>query len=94
MASQFRKSREKIAAAGGERNRRRAPVVAPSVGESVSPAEQTVTQPASPATRVGVKLEKGWHKRNFLTEVLLPSLLSPRDARTNTTPLFPALAGA
>ena len=93
MASQFRKSREKIAAAGGRRNRRRAPVVAPPVvQDGAKPAEAATFAAASPAKRVGVKLEKGWHKRNFLTEVLLPSLLSPREAGTNTTPFFPALA--
>ncbi len=96
MASQFRKSREKIAAAGGERNRRRAPVVAPApapaLNGSETPAEDTAAKVASPAKRVGVKLEKGWNKRNFLTEVLLPSLLSPRETGTNTTPFFPALA--
>lgn len=94
--SEFRKSRQKIAAAGGARNRQRAPVVK-SVPTLSPTAESLEIPPAapegkSPATRVGVKLEKGWHKRNFLTEVLLPSLLSPRDATHNSSPAFPPLA--
>ncbi len=93
--SQFRKSRQKIAAAGGKRNRQRAPVVAPTPAVPSADLPEVAATPAkvkSPATRVGVKLEKGWHKRNFLTEVLLPSLLSPRDATHNASPAFPPLA--
>ncbi len=95
MASDFRKSRQKIAAAGGERNRDRAPVVPPT---PAVPAVDGTDSPAAPRTpnarakRVGVKLEKGWHKRNYLTEVLLPSLLAPRGGTPNTTPDFPPLA--
>ncbi len=48
--------------------------------------------PASPAKRVGVKLEKGWHKRNFFVEVFLPSLLERRNGTPNAAPLFPKLA--
>ena len=94
MDSQFRKSREKIAAAGGQRNHRRAPVVTPPPVDAVAanPVHDDTPPVSSPAMRVGVKLEKGWHKRNFFTEVLLPSLLSPRDAKTNAAPFFPALA--
>lgn len=87
VTSQFRKSRQKIADAGGERNRRRAEVVAAAPLPEREPAEG-----ASPgATRVGVKLEKGWNKRNFLTEVLLPSLLQRRAGATNGSPYFPSL---
>ena len=45
----------------------------------------------APATKVGVKLEKGWSRRNFLTEVLLPSLLQRRAGAPNESPYFPAL---
>ena len=93
--SQFRKSRQKIAAAGGKRNRQLAPVVAPPPpAADASPEARQAEAPSgkSPATRVGVKLEKGWNKRNFLTEVLLPSLLSPRAGSSNDAPAFPPLA--
>ena len=90
--SQFRKSRQKIAAAGGQRNRRRAPVVAPTPPTDAPTPEVVAPSVHSPATRVGVKLEKGWHKRNFLTEVLLPSLLSPREGSKNDAPAFPVPA--
>ena len=95
VASDFRKSRQKISAAGGERNRRRAPVVPPT---TVAPAPEIASRhvpeppPVAKAKRVGVKLEKGWHKRNYLTEVLLPSLLAPREGTPNATPDFPPLA--
>ena len=37
------------------------------------------TRPGPDAGRkVGIKLENGWHKRNFLTEVLIPSLFAKR----------------
>ena len=39
-----------------------------------------------------MKLEKGWHKRNYLTEVLLPSLIAPREGTPNAAPDFPPLA--
>ena len=88
--SQFRKSRQKIAAAGGKRNRQRAPVVTPATKDAGT-APEPATPPKATATKVGVKLEKGWHKRNFLTEVLLPSLLAPRERSPNVVPAFPAL---
>lgn len=53
----------------------------------------TVPQPTGPAaTRVGLKPARGWHKRNFLTEVLIPSLFMPRIGETTDNPLFPELA--
>ena len=92
MASQFRKSRKKIDAAGGGRNPARAPVVP--VAADVPNAEPGKSFSSdSPAKRVGVKLEKGWHKRNFFVEVFLPSLLVPRDGTPNSAPLFPTLTG-
>ncbi len=93
MASQFRKSRQKIEAAGKARNHRRAPVVpVAAAGQPPDAAAQTFAQ-GSPARRVGVKLEKGWHKRNFFVEVFLPSLLERRNGTPNAAPLFPALTG-
>ena len=92
MASEFRKSRQKIEAAGGERNRRLAPVVPVAADDQPPPADGKTFTPASPAKRVGVKLEKGWHKRNFFVEVFLPSLLERRNGTPNATPLFPKLA--
>ena len=42
------------------------------------------------ARRVGLKPANGWHRRNFITEVLIPSLFMPRSGKQNS-PLFPAL---
>ena len=44
----------------------------------------------SSARKVGLKPKNGWQKRNFLTEVLLPSIFAPRSARLGT-PIFPEL---
>jgi L-ascorbate metabolism protein UlaG (beta-lactamase superfamily) len=41
--------------------------------------------------RVGLRPEKGWHKRNFLTQVLIPSLFTKRLG-THLEALFPDLA--
>jgi L-ascorbate metabolism protein UlaG (beta-lactamase superfamily) len=35
--------------------------------------------PGRPENHVSMKLGEGWHKRNFLTEVIIPSLFSPRE---------------
>lgn len=40
------------------------------------------------ATRVGLKPGTDWHKRNFLTEVLVPSLFTKRSG-SRAAPLFP-----
>jgi L-ascorbate metabolism protein UlaG (beta-lactamase superfamily) len=40
--------------------------------------------------RVGLKPEKGWHKRNFLTRVLIPSLFTKRLGK-HLDALFPEL---
>jgi len=42
------------------------------------------------ATKVGLKPAEGWHKRNFLTEVLIPSLFT-RRAKRGKDPIFPEL---
>jgi L-ascorbate metabolism protein UlaG (beta-lactamase superfamily) len=43
------------------------------------------------ARRVGLRPEKGWHKRNFLTQVLIPSLFTKRLG-AHLEALFPDLA--
>ncbi len=45
-----------------------------------------------PEHHVSMKLGKGWHRRNFLTEVIIPSLFSPREEAAASTPL-PELSG-
>jgi L-ascorbate metabolism protein UlaG (beta-lactamase superfamily) len=42
----------------------------------------------SPARKVGLKPKAGWNKRNFLTEVLIPSLFARRSSR-QAKPEFP-----
>ena len=44
----------------------------------------------SPARKVGLKPKNGWQKRNFLTEVLIPSLFAVRSTR-EAAPVFPTL---
>lgn len=90
MPNQFRQSRRKLAAEGRERNRRRAEVIA-SEGAATPLAAATTT---AGATRVGLKPEAGWHRRNFLTEVLLPSLFARRAGTTQMGAGFPQLDGA
>lgn len=43
------------------------------------------------ASKVGLRPKKGWHKRNFLTQVLIPSLFMRRSGG-QLAPLFPELA--
>ncbi|MEQ1858592.1 MAG: MBL fold metallo-hydrolase [Chthoniobacteraceae bacterium] len=45
---------------------------------------------AAGAKKVGLKPANGWHKRNFLTEVLIPSLFTKRAGNHNA-PKFPKL---
>ncbi|HEY3601323.1 MAG TPA: MBL fold metallo-hydrolase, partial [Chthoniobacterales bacterium] len=42
------------------------------------------------ARRVGLKPGLDWHKRNFLTEVLIPSLFTKRSG-LHANPLFPEI---
>jgi len=46
---------------------------------------------AAKARKVGLRPEKGWHKRNFLTQVLIPSLFTKRLG-AHLEALFPDLA--
>ena len=46
--------------------------------------------PAGGAKKVGLKPGNGWHKRNFVTEVLIPSIFT-RRAGEPVSPLFPQL---
>jgi L-ascorbate metabolism protein UlaG (beta-lactamase superfamily) len=55
-----------------------------------SAAAKAARTPAKPR-RVGLRPEKGWHKRNFLTQVLIPSLFTKRLG-THLDALFPDLA--
>jgi L-ascorbate metabolism protein UlaG (beta-lactamase superfamily) len=55
-----------------------------------APAAKGGRAPAK-ARRVGLRPEKGWHKRNFLTQVLIPSLFTKRLG-THLDALFPDLA--
>jgi L-ascorbate metabolism protein UlaG (beta-lactamase superfamily) len=45
---------------------------------------------ANGSTRVGLKPKKGWHKRNFLTQVFIPSLFT-RRLGNHLEALFPEL---
>jgi len=40
-----------------------------------------------PEHHVSMKLGEGWHRRNFLTEVIIPSLFSPREVTATSLPL-------
>ncbi len=42
------------------------------------PRKSTSPDAAQPVRRVGLKPAKGWHKRNFVTEVLIPSIFTKR----------------
>ena len=55
-----------------------------------SPPPPPVERPEGAAQRVGLKPQKDWHKRNFFTEVLIPSLFAERAGQPET-PEFPAL---
>jgi L-ascorbate metabolism protein UlaG (beta-lactamase superfamily) len=46
--------------------------------------------PAAAARKVGLKPKQGWQRRNFLTEVLIPSLFEPRHGE-HLQPNFPKL---
>lgn len=92
MPNQFRQTRRKLAAAGKTRNRRLAEVIVPPGSmDADSAAEVDAVAAKAGAARIGIKLEPGWHKRNFLTEVLLPSLFARRAGVKGKTALFPAL---
>src|SRR4029077_2456709 len=46
---------------------------------------------AKPQNHVDMRLGDGWHKRNFLSEVVIPSLFTKRQGR-KIKPVFPELA--
>lgn len=48
-------------------------------------------KPLKPHNHVDMKLGQGWHKRNFLAEVVIPSLFTKRHG-TKVKPVFPELA--
>lgn len=46
-----------------------------------------------PENHVSMKMGEGWHKRNYLTEVIIPSLFSPRQKVQPGTKLPELMAG-
>jgi hypothetical protein len=56
----------------------------------VAAAEDGATAAASSSTKVGLRPSADWHKRNFLTSVLIPSLFTKRAGKGGL-PLFPKL---
>jgi len=46
--------------------------------------------PPKPQNHVDMRLGDGWHKRNFLAEVVLPSIFTPRHGQ-KIKPIFPEL---
>ena len=46
-----------------------------------------VAKRSRPEHHVSMKMGEGWHRRNFLTEVIIPSLFSPRKAAVASPPL-------
>lgn len=51
---------------------------------------KTAKRATSGARKVGLRPANGWHKRNFVTEVLIPSLFTRRSGEP-VSPLFPEL---
>ena len=61
------------------------------IKKSPKPAAQpAATNGETPARKVGLKPNKDWHRRNFLTEVLIPSLFTKRAGRQKAVE-FPEL---
>jgi L-ascorbate metabolism protein UlaG (beta-lactamase superfamily) len=50
-------------------------------------------KPAKPQNHVDMRLGDGWHRRNFLAEVVIPSLFAKRHGQ-RVKPRFPDLAGS
>jgi len=57
------------------------------------PRELGERKPTVGARKVGLKPAQGWHKRNFVTEVLIPSLFTKRTGprKPKAAPRFPKL---
>ena len=64
------------------------PALKPSAKPAAKPAAKRVP---GGAKKVGLKPADGWNKRNFITEVLIPSLFVPRAGGKRSKPLFPVL---
>jgi len=62
-----------------------------------SPAKKRLSRlrqkPPRPENHADMKLGEGWHKRNFLTEVIIPSFFIRRRGRPTQSPVFPELTG-
>ena len=54
--------------------------------------KRTAKKP-KPENHVSMKLGEGWHRRNFLTEVIIPSLFSPREGVSSPTQLPSLMSG-
>jgi L-ascorbate metabolism protein UlaG (beta-lactamase superfamily) len=52
--------------------------------------EEKISARRKPEHHVDMKLGSGWHKRNFLSEVVIPSLFTKREGR-KVKPVFPDL---
>ena len=52
--------------------------------------ERKISARRKPENHVDMKLGSGWHKRNFLAEVVIPSLFAKREGR-RVKPVFPEL---
>ena len=61
------------------------------VSKEVTKAAKVVRKPR-PEPHDSMKLGEGWHRRNFLTEVIIPSLFSPREEAL-PRPGLPELSG-
>ena len=52
-----------------------------------------VSRKPRPEHHVSMKMGEGWHRRNFLTEVIIPSMFSPREEITSRPSLPDLKAG-
>jgi L-ascorbate metabolism protein UlaG (beta-lactamase superfamily) len=57
-------------------------------GENSAPSVASKRGGSGVAKKVGLKPKKGWHKRNFVTKVLIPSMFTKRDGK-HVAPVFP-----
>lgn len=58
--------------------------------KAAPPPDVTAKRPIGGAKKVGLRPARGWRDRNFVTEVLIPSLFMPRSGK-RLSPLFPKL---
>ena len=58
--------------------------------KAVATEEDAAAGNRTAARKVGLAPKKGWHKRNFLTEILIPTIFAKRKG-AHATPRFPKL---